>query len=260
MIYFGIPLRSKYSSNNWEKVCLLFNRTLWSLYNQSDPDFRIIIACHEIPKLDLTYDSRVEFIQVDTPCPNNFTEQMIDKSYKIHSVAVRIRQYGGGFALIADADDLYSKRIAGFVKKHSNKNGWVISLGFDYIFGSRFLNLSLKHPPQPIVNYTIEDLPESMDDATIDSQKNINLSENLKCKYLIKKGHGNIPNVCKSIGRPLSVYPYPAHIYVKYTGDNHSILSSGGESNLRIYSRYFMPKINIIKNDFIRNEFSINWI
>ena len=47
MIYFGIPLRSKETSNNWDKVTEFFNRTLWSVYNQTDPDFRIIVACHD---------------------------------------------------------------------------------------------------------------------------------------------------------------------------------------------------------------------
>lgn len=37
MIYFGIPLRSKETSNNWDKVTEFFNRTLWSVYNQTDP-------------------------------------------------------------------------------------------------------------------------------------------------------------------------------------------------------------------------------
>ena len=70
MIYFGIPLRSKETSNNWDKVTEFFNRTLWSVYNQTDPDFSIIVACHDIPKLKHEFDGRVEFIQVQAPIPH----------------------------------------------------------------------------------------------------------------------------------------------------------------------------------------------
>ena len=65
MIYFGIPLRSKATANDWDKVSLFFNRTLWSVYRQTDSDFRIIVACHDIPELVHDFDGRVEFIQVD---------------------------------------------------------------------------------------------------------------------------------------------------------------------------------------------------
>ena len=62
MIYFGVTLRSKASAKNWEHVERDFNRTLRSLYRQTDPEFRIIVACHDIPRLDAAYDERVEFV------------------------------------------------------------------------------------------------------------------------------------------------------------------------------------------------------
>ena len=82
MLYFVIPLMSRKAANDWEMVSMLFNRTLWSCYNQTDPDFKILIACHEIPVLTKQYDSRVEFIQVseaEAPIPTNQQEKMIDK-------------------------------------------------------------------------------------------------------------------------------------------------------------------------------------
>lgn len=36
MLYFVIPLMSKKVAKDWEMVSTLFNRTLWSCYNQTD--------------------------------------------------------------------------------------------------------------------------------------------------------------------------------------------------------------------------------
>lgn len=69
MIYFGIPLRSKKASNDWENVIRVFNRTLESVYRQTDPEFRIFVACHDIPELYGKYDSRLEFLISDQPVP-----------------------------------------------------------------------------------------------------------------------------------------------------------------------------------------------
>lgn len=48
MIYFLIPLRSKESSNNWERVVSNFNRTLDSCFNQTNDDFKVVVVCHQI--------------------------------------------------------------------------------------------------------------------------------------------------------------------------------------------------------------------
>ena len=39
MIYFGIPLRSQKTAKDWDTVVRVFNRTLRSVYRQTDPDF-----------------------------------------------------------------------------------------------------------------------------------------------------------------------------------------------------------------------------
>ena len=75
MIYFGVTLRSRASAKNWNNVEKDFNRTLRSLYNQTDPDFRIIVACHDIPRLDGKYDDRVEFLVTDIPILTYFPKR-----------------------------------------------------------------------------------------------------------------------------------------------------------------------------------------
>jgi hypothetical protein len=251
MILFGIPLKAKAVSRNWELVTTLFNRTVWSLYNQTCPEFRIVVACHDVPRLNRNYDDRLEFISVTFPFPRTVDEQMTDKGYKVHMIGKRFMELGGGFGLIADADDLYSNRLAQFVKENPGQNGWVTRTGYEYIWNKEILKLSLKHPPQPIVNYRLTDLPADDDDAATPC--------NINAKYLIKKSHGDIPEICRIEGRPLKSLPFIGHVYVKYHGESLSV-AKGDESALRRTLRFFMPKIDPRKNQKVRKEFSIDWL
>lgn len=95
MVYFGIPLRSKAASKNWEHVEEVFNRTLNSVYRQTDPDFKVIVACHDKPRLNKKYDDRVEFLISHSPLPQNYSDMMFDKGWKVSVIAKRLRELGG---------------------------------------------------------------------------------------------------------------------------------------------------------------------
>lgn len=251
MMYFGIPLRSKKVSKSWDNVTECFNRTLWSVYNQIDKDFKIIVACHEIPTLNKEYDERVEFIQVDSLIPKNKDEMMIDKGHKIHTIAMRIRKLGGGFTMMVDADDLISNRISKYVNENQNENGFVSSNGYYYHMGNKYLKKGHKFPngSSTIVKYSIDDLPNKYYEVDVVSQ-NSN-------PHIIRKHHGDIPKICKENGRTLKKLPFIASVYVRETGDNHSLIGKR-ESKFRVIEQMIMPKIKI--NDKIRNEFSVDWI
>ena len=251
MIYFGIPLRSKATANDWDKVSLFFNRTLWSVYRQTDPDFRIIVACHDIPELAHDFDGRVEFIQVDAPIPHTKDEMMLDKGHKVHTIGMRIREYGGGFTMMVDADDIQSNRIAAYVNTHQDANGFLSHNGYYYHVGQDFIKKGHKFPngSSTIVKYSVEDLPSEYYDTMRPSQ-NSN-------PHIIRKRHGDIPQICAELGRPLESLPFIASIYVRETGDNHSLMNKD-ESRFRVLEQMLMPKIHM--NEKLRDEFSIDWM
>ncbi|MDO4301383.1 MAG: glycosyltransferase family 2 protein [Clostridia bacterium] len=251
MIFFGIPLRSKAVSNDWEKVSLFFNRTLWSVYNQTDPDFKIFVACHDIPELNHEFDERVEFIKVDSPVPHTREEMMLDKGHKVHTIGMKIREYGGGFTMMVDADDIQSCRIAEYVNKHSDADGFVSRNGYYYHIGDNYIKKGHKFPngSSTIVKYSVDDLPDKYYDTMV-------ASENSN-PHIIRKKHGDIPKICAEMGRPLKPLPFIASIYVRETGDNHSLMNKN-ESKFRVLEQKIMPKIYI--NDKLRKEFSIDWM
>ena len=93
MLVFCIPLRSKEVSKDWNKVSLLFNRTLESIYNQTNANFKVFVACHQIPTLNQTYDDRVRFIVVNTKIPITYLDMMDDKDSKIYYCQNAARKY-----------------------------------------------------------------------------------------------------------------------------------------------------------------------
>lgn len=253
MIYFGIPLRSRETAKHWDLVTEFFNRTLWSVYNQTDPDFRIIVVCHDIPDLCHTYDERVEFIQVDVPVPKTKEEMMVDKGYKVHTVGMRVRKYGGGFTMMVDADDLQSNRIAAYVNSHPDANGFVSHNGYYFHVGDDFVKKGHKFPngSSTIVKYSVDDLPSEYYGKMVAS---VNTNP-----HIIRKQHGDIPRICAELGRPLEALPFIASIYVRETGDNHSLMNKN-ESKYRVLEQKIMPKLYFKKHPEICKEFSIDWM
>lgn len=249
MIYFLIPLRSKAASKNWEEVSRVFNRTLASVYNQTDPDFRIFVACHDIPSLEKTYDARVEFIQAETPVPTTPHEMMLDKGYKISLMAQRLRLLGGGYTMLVDSDDLVSNRIAAFVKQHPNRNGFLSKYGYVYNEGLPYMKKVYKlHRicgSCSIVNYRTEDLPEDLPKDLWDLKPFE--------KYVIRKSHRYIPDYLENNGRKLDTCPFITTVYVRNTGDNHSMLNGHDLNEKRKLELLLRRRITIGKN--IQNEF-----
>lgn len=254
MMYFGIPLRSKKASVDWGRVTTLFTHTLKSILNQTDPDFRVIVACHEIPGTNYNSDKRIEFIQVDCPYPRNLYEQMSDKGYKVHSIGKRIGEYGGGFTMIVDADDLISKHIVSFVKRHDeNKFGWYIDKGYILYLDKERLNFAPHFPSgsNSIINYTMDQLPKDLKDAWRPSQPGND--------FIITMGHSTKVKIeaCNTMGRPLRPIGFEAAIYVLGTGENHSTIS-GFRSPIRSFLDLTITRRRF--SNKIKDEFGIDWI
>ena len=252
-----IPLISKKAAKNWDMISLLFNRTLWSCYNQTDPDFRILIACHDIPELTKKYDSRVEFIRItesEAPIPTTQDEKMVDKGYKTHTLAIRLRELGGGYAMMVDADDLISCRMAEFINRHPNEHGFYVKTGYVYFVGDNYMRVMPKFSSGSscIVNYSIEDLPDSYPSVMT---PNCDANE-----WIIRKRHGGVVPACKAAGRPLKPLPFKGAVYVLGSGENHSLYgkTTKYQTRLREVVEMFEHKHSI--KEKLKKEFSIDWL
>lgn len=145
MLIFCIPLRSKEVSKDWNKVSLLFNRTLESVYNQTNPNFKVFVACHQIPDLNKPYDDRVQFIIMNTKIPITYLDMMWDKDTKIYACQKAARNYlieqklEGCYFMNVDSDDLISNKIADFVANKAKKLIYTSRYGYIYFEGNTYL-------------------------------------------------------------------------------------------------------------------------
>lgn len=249
MLYFGITLRSRAVARDWAHVVKDFNRTLYSAYRQTDGNFRILVACHELPDLEREYDSRVEFLQTDVPVPSTPLEMMQDKGYKLSMIGKRIRELGGGYTMVLDADDLVSNRVAEYVNSHPGKHGFVSRYGYIFNMGDTCCRKAMK-PDQVcgsclIVNYRIDDLPAELPESP---------SAREGRNYIIRKAHPSIQPYLKEQGRELSRLPFPSTVYMRNTGDNHSMLDGGKLGLKRRLEQALQRKVPVEK---VADEFGL---
>lgn len=140
MFCFITSLRAPQASSNWQRVCELFERTATSVFGQSVPDFRLIVAGHERPVLTRSFDERLEFITADLPIPDStYASRAADKRRKLIMGMQRARALGADYVMSLDADDLVSGRLVEHVLSHPDADGWYIQHGFTHQYGCRWV-------------------------------------------------------------------------------------------------------------------------
>ena len=140
MFCFITSLRSPAVSGNWQRVCELFERTAASVFNQTSPEFRFVVVCHEPPVLRRKFDERLEFIRViHTVPPRDYGRMLEDKVRKLLVAMRRVRELGAHFVMPVDADDLVSRQIVAHVLAHPDADGWYVEDGYRYEYGRPWL-------------------------------------------------------------------------------------------------------------------------
>lgn len=144
---FIIPVKSALISASWDKFSQLFERCLRSVCQQTDQDFQVVVVCNEMPVTSFTHPN-VHYLQVDFPPPTNeickafkglHSPKEADKSKKILAGLEYARQFNPSHVMVVDADDCISNKIAEFVRKHPNVDGWYSKMGYVYREGSKMI-------------------------------------------------------------------------------------------------------------------------
>lgn len=248
MLCFVIALKSKAVSKNWERVSTLFENTLASAYRQIDPDFKIVVVCHETPQLSKRFDERVEIINVDFPPPEQITTPltMQDKWRKLAIAMIRVGEINPNFVMIMDADDLVSNRLSQFVNSRKLENGWMLRHGYSYSYGSKWIhcNEHFSCGSDAIVNSRLVKFPKDLNEQSIQD-----------C-ILLRWGHTIISEKLAEQGTPLSPLPFLGAVQVVNHGDNDSHLPLQEEW---ISLRFFLGKVKRTRylNSRIKSEFSL---
>jgi hypothetical protein len=103
---FGIPLVARSCAGDWAVIEHLFSLTLRSLLAQTDHDFRVILAAHDVPAAwaNLAETSRFSLIRADWK-PEPQTSANDDGGRKKWLIKQAVRNSGGGLLMFLDADD-----------------------------------------------------------------------------------------------------------------------------------------------------------
>jgi len=139
---FGVPLIAREAARDWTRVNDLLYLTLRSVLAQSDRDFRLILAGHDLPPCwrALTRDDpRFRFLQADWPVerPSAANDDSGCKKWRIKEAVWR---EGGGLLMYLDADDLVGRNLVETARRSIGPGqiGGVIDKGFVIDFASLY--------------------------------------------------------------------------------------------------------------------------
>ena len=130
-VAFGISLKSKKVSRNWNIVQDNLSRTLRSILNNTDQNLRIIIAGHEKPNIEEINHERVTWLCVSFPPPKYISQYSIDKFRKRRVIGAYLRNTGfSGYFMPLDADDWIHYRFVEFIRTAPVSDAFILNKGF----------------------------------------------------------------------------------------------------------------------------------
>lgn len=259
IVTFGIPLISRAAARDWPLIETLFNATLASIYNQTDQNFRIIVASNGRPALRVPIDDRIEFIDHPRSIPHGFEEGCIDAGNKRWEIAARHVELGGGNIMFLDADDLISSRVVEFVRQTRDPNGCIVTNGYVMNWTTGAL------APFPLSFMKPESFHEVCGSCAVLNISRADLHDkgaDGKTRYerIYGLGHHLLRDAMIAEGRPAVPFPFPAAIYVLYTGQNishHVTHASPYRETFRQQTQRHMALERVEVTDELRREFTL---
>lgn len=231
MLVFIVPLKSPQTSKDWQRACRLVRRTLHSILNQTDQDFRVFLVCNEpphgLPKHPHLSVVRRDLLRV----PANQEDRMADKWLKLHLGVVAARFLAPCHFMLVDADDLVSNRLAAHCAAYPKSFGWYFDRGWVHDEGSR---LAFKwRQGFDAVCGTSSIWRAEPADLPVEEKTSAEDCLPLRCSF----GHMVIRTNMDALGRPLQSLPFIGSVYVVGTEENWSSHSLRGWRGKKVFLR-----------------------
>jgi glycosyltransferase involved in cell wall biosynthesis len=258
---FAIPLIARSAAYDWDVVVHHFNATLGSIFNQTDPNFRVIVACTGRPEVRIPVDERLEFVDLpDRPfSPHDPEWSYRDIARRRHAVLKHAAPDGDAYVMLVDADDLVSCRLVSHVRQTNHQYGYLLTRGYIYDSTHGLLSMLPNKIGQSVsffyscgtsivLRLTAEELRNSTDEQGY-------------FRRVMRRGHPWAGKFSMAEGRPLGLIEFRAAVYVRNHGSNMSERDD-------IYPRSVLADraaavANIVEapvpiDDSIRAEFKLN--
>ncbi|MGD1871435.1 MAG: glycosyltransferase family A protein [Mastigocoleus sp.] len=122
----------------------MLERTLQSICNQTSANFKVVIVCNEIPKINF-YNPHISYITVNF-WPENLTleAKTLDRGYKVRRGLEWAKKMNASHVMFVDADDCISKHLVKFITNNRDCDAWYINQGYYYKNNSDFIYLKNK--------------------------------------------------------------------------------------------------------------------
>jgi glycosyltransferase involved in cell wall biosynthesis len=251
MLVFVIPLQSQAVSKSWQRVSQLLEKCLQSVCQQTSPHFHVIVVGNEQPDLAFQH-SQITYIEVDFPIPDITSGKAMDivnrkhtdKGRKMLRGLVAAQAFKPTHTMLLDADDRVSNRLAEFVDRHPQANGWFFSKGYRYAEGSRLIyrksgNFHTMCGSCNIIRNDFNHIPE---------QPEYNRGYGYYKFYI---DHAKVAEVLAASNTPLESLPFIGSVYLTQTGENIYFDSErlhqgiGRYFNYRLLTRSIQQEFNL---------------
>ncbi len=252
--FFCIPLMPKANAGDWGQVCRVFQQTIRSLEAQSNQKFKVLLAAQDIPEFFPEIDLDIVHIHTPWKVEDDKSHKLRDKRWKKNALLRQVRQAGGGYVMMLDADDLVSRNVVDYALSERDPNGYIIESGYAYdwkadliapipgVWGKSFDSVC---GSCSIIYFSKEDLPPpTSQDSSEDGQY---LAASLK-------QHAHWKHVMAEAGRPLRPIPFPAAVYV-LNHDNNLHYSIAPDRRAQVPRKIKSRQVPITAE--LRAEFSL---
>lgn len=216
---FGIPLIARASAGNWKRVDFLLGLTLRSLLAQTDPDFEVVLAGHDLlPSWHslASGDRRFRFLAACHPAEAP-TVRNDDAGIKKWMIRDHVTRSGGGLLMYLHADDLVERRLVATARAAIGRDhvGAVVEQGLVLDFAS------LRAAPLPDTRIYDGPFHELCGFSTIGRIEPASADPARRNPFETLGSHHVWPAQAASAGVALAPLPIPG-VYLVNTGQNHS--------------------------------------
>jgi hypothetical protein len=282
---FIIPVISKEITDRWDLVYANLKKTLASVENQTNSNWRVLIVSQTKPDVEYIEDKIIYVPAGFKParkCPTNIKLSAretalcrrvndLDRLRKIRVAAATLHKYRTDFVMVLEADDFVSNRLCEFVAANKEANGWSIEQGYIWNGKSNYMHrtnrLTAVCGSSLIVKVFYELLPNEMPIDVDPTTLNLFSSGWPFLDYV----HNEMRENLAQAGQPIQTLPFRGAIYHKGHGLNLSFQYSDEDRHvppivrIRRWSRDFVlfflyrrrRKNRVYLTKSIKSEFSI---
>ncbi|MGN2275047.1 hypothetical protein [Priestia megaterium] len=216
-IAFGISLKSKAVSQNWNKVQSNLSKTLRSILHNTDQHFRIIIAGHDKPNINELQHERVKWLPVEFPSPISSEGFSRDKIRKRKVIGEYLKKVGfSGYFMPVDADDWIHHRFVEYIRAQPFSSAFILEKGL-------ILNIGRKEIWQTNGFYK-RCGSNALFYLSSDDFLNTNNKKDSIFTILALKPHPKSPQRLEKLNRSYRMITHSLVVWVLGHGDNNSIL------------------------------------